>query len=43
MRTIKVENKRPESSNLETTNLVRHDYWIHRRRHSYASTRVRFL
>lgn len=43
MRTNKVENRITESSNIETANLARHDYWILRRRHSYASTRIRLL
>lgn len=40
--TIK-ENGRTENANLQTTEVVRHDYWVSRRRHTYTSTRLRVL
>ncbi len=42
MKTTNVKIRRTKSTDYETTLVVRHDYWSDRRRHSFASTRVRF-
>ncbi len=42
MQTV-TNNNRIKSVNAPTTEVVRHNYWISKRRHSFESTRVRLL